>query len=267
MIDNSSHQPKEYDVVLGGQAITPGNSAILGGIEGVKKRLASNIIEEKIAAIPEALKYGEAGLNLVIKILNDPSFRVQHEGYLLLRDRKEKTVKQALKNYIPLITNSGIDYRLLASLLAEGKWQEADEETLAVILKVSDRENEGWIEETEIYKFPTEDLQTIDKLWLKYSQGRFGFSIQKQIWQNVGGKPGIIDWKAWGQFGYRVGWRNYEFWTHYQDLQFNLNSPQGHLPGWIGWGEKIGDADFLMFGGGELIFFQRWSAMLSHQDL
>ena len=37
------NQPKEYDAVLGGQNLPPAGSAILGGIEGVKRRLTSVI--------------------------------------------------------------------------------------------------------------------------------------------------------------------------------------------------------------------------------
>ncbi|MBW4600116.1 MAG: GUN4 domain-containing protein [Calothrix sp. FI2-JRJ7] len=30
-----------------------------------------------------------------------------------------------------------------------------------------------------------QDVYTIDSLWVKYSGGRFGFSIQKQIWESL----------------------------------------------------------------------------------
>jgi hypothetical protein len=38
-------QPREYDAVLGGQNSIPANAAVLGGIPGVKSRLASPAIE------------------------------------------------------------------------------------------------------------------------------------------------------------------------------------------------------------------------------
>ena len=31
----------------------------------------------------------------------------------------------------------------------------------------------------------------INQLWINYSNGKFGFSIQKQIWIELGGKLGI----------------------------------------------------------------------------
>ena len=53
---NEQNQPREYDAVLGGQNSTPVDAAVLGGIAGVKSRLASPAIEVRIAALSEALK-------------------------------------------------------------------------------------------------------------------------------------------------------------------------------------------------------------------
>jgi HTH-type transcriptional regulator/antitoxin HigA len=55
-----------------------------------------------------------------------------------------------------------------------------------------------------IENFPCDDLRTIDQLWVKYSQGRFGFSVQKKIWLEVGGK---VDYDTECKLGDRVGWR------------------------------------------------------------
>ena len=98
MLDHPN-QPQEYDAVLGGQTPIPEASAILGGIEGVKRRLASQFEEQRIAALSEALKYGEAGLDLVIGALQDESTQVEKTAYLLLRARTEPRVKQALPEY------------------------------------------------------------------------------------------------------------------------------------------------------------------------
>lgn len=95
------NQPQEYDAVLGGKNPIPDGSAILGGIEGVKKRLDSAIEEQRIAALSEALKYGEAGLDLLIRALQDESTEVEKTAYLLLKERTELKVKQALEAYNP----------------------------------------------------------------------------------------------------------------------------------------------------------------------
>ena len=58
---NEQDRPREYDAILGGKNSIPRDLAVLGGIAGVKSRLASPAVEARIAALSEALKYGEAG--------------------------------------------------------------------------------------------------------------------------------------------------------------------------------------------------------------
>ncbi len=67
----NKQQPREFDAVLGGDSNIPLSAGVLGGIEGVKMRLDSPNAETRIAAILEALRYGEEGLNLVIKAFKD----------------------------------------------------------------------------------------------------------------------------------------------------------------------------------------------------
>ena len=81
-------------------------------------------------------------------------------------------------------------YRQLEALLAEGKWKEADQETAKVMLEVANRTEEGWLDVASIDNFPCEDLWAIDGLWVKYSNGLFGFSVQKRVftraWKELG---------------------------------------------------------------------------------
>lgn len=100
-MSENTNQPKEYDAVLGGQNPPPINAAVLGGIEGVKKRLASSILEVRINALSDAIKYGDQGLDLVLPALQDESIEVQFAAYSLLKDRQEPQVKQQLGNCLP----------------------------------------------------------------------------------------------------------------------------------------------------------------------
>lgn len=130
-----------------------------------------------------------------------------------------------------LSSDMGIDYRNLEKLLKANLWQEADEETTRLMLKVAGREKDGWLDVKSINNFPCTDLRTIDQLWVKYSNGHFGFSVQKRIWQEVGGKPNI-DIEIYINFCLRVGWYgNSNYWLDYDHLTFNATSPVGHLPG------------------------------------
>lgn len=92
-------QPKQDDVVLGGQAPPPIQGMVLGGIEGVKLRLSSPVIDVRVAALNDALNYADAGLDLIIQALQDESRQVQRCAYQLLRCREEPQVKQVLNSY------------------------------------------------------------------------------------------------------------------------------------------------------------------------
>jgi hypothetical protein len=127
------------------------------------------------------------------------------------------------------------DYTKLEQLLAAGKWKEADEETTNKILEVAGRQKEGFLI-IEIENFSCPDLQAMDRLWLKYSDGRFGFSVQKQIYQSLGGP------KEWDTtvsrvlipYAEAIGWKQKGEngnWLFYSQLTFGTNAPLGHLPG------------------------------------
>ena len=98
----SDHQnePREYDAVKGDQNSIPVNAAVLGGILGVKSRLASPTVEVRIAALSEALKYGEAGLDLIIGALRDESMQVKFSAFSLLKDRDDLKIKLQFQDYL-----------------------------------------------------------------------------------------------------------------------------------------------------------------------
>ena len=77
--------------------------------------------------------------------------------------------------------------------------------------------------------FSCQDLGTIDKLWVKYSNGKFGFSVQKQIYQSLGGTK-KIKMEDLRKFGEKVGWRKGGQWLAYSELTFSEKHYTGHLP-------------------------------------
>lgn len=98
----NQNQPREYDAVKGGQSQVPLGAAVLGGIPGVKSRLASPGVEVRIAALSEALKYGDAGLDLIIAALRDESMAVKFSAYSLLKDRDDlKLTPHFPQDYLP----------------------------------------------------------------------------------------------------------------------------------------------------------------------
>lgn len=123
-------------------------------------------------------------------------------------------------------------YQNLQKYLSEKNWFEADKETIRLILNVTAKEIEELTPE-DIQHFPCKDLMAIDGLWLKYSDGRFGFSPQLKMYQELGGttrttleqNQQLIE--TWGE---RLGWRKDNRWLPCNELDFSLNAPVGCHP-------------------------------------
>ncbi len=130
-----------------------------------------------------------------------------------------------------LSSSLGFNYNRLQELLAAKKWREADQETRLLMLKVGGREEEGWLNTEHIQNFSCEDLNIIDQLWRQNSNNTFGFTIQKRIWEDVGGMIGKLDTSAiYLKFCDRVGWRFAGDWVHYDELIFSPQAPKGQFP-------------------------------------
>lgn len=159
-----------------------------------------------------------------------------------------------------LSSDKGIDYTKLRDLLESGRWREADEETLVAMCRATEREQEGFLRFEDFENFPCVDLRTIDQLWLKYSNGSFGFSVQKQLYLKSGGKLDRKDYgQAWNAFGNRVSWRAQRKWLWYYGLTFESSAPLGHLPAaWVCGSLSISMLDWgkekIWRGGNSLLF-------------
>ncbi|MDT9190259.1 MAG: GUN4 domain-containing protein [Limnospira sp. PMC 894.15] len=154
---------------------------------------------------------------------------------------------------VPIVSASGFDYTELDKLLKSGNWKAADEETAKMMLAVAGQTQRGYLDNDDIKNFPCDDLRIIDGLWVKHSNGRFGFSVQKQIYINCGGKPdgSYPGATIFERYGDEVGWRvNGSYLTSWSDCTFSAAAPRGHLPTilgevylgvdwasiWVGWG-------------------------------
>jgi hypothetical protein len=132
----------------------------------------------------------------------------------------------------PIIDNQiKEDYTLLHELLTNQQWKEADLETTQIFLKIAKRQKAGWLRAIDIANISCSDILMIDQLWRDASGGQFGFSVQRNIWLSVDGKPGKCERPILDDFGDKVGWRINNNWLkNYEEFNFYLDAPQGHLP-------------------------------------
>ena len=103
---NNQNQPNKYDAVLGGNSPPPIHGAVLGGIEGVKKRLASSDVEAQIVALKDALNYEDVDSDLVINALESESTKVRALAYEVLRRKSEVKARQAIHKYRHILKNN-----------------------------------------------------------------------------------------------------------------------------------------------------------------
>ena len=142
---------------------------------------------------------------------------------------RKQTIKPQESSQIVAIYNSEDDCIKLRELLMLGKLKEADQKTAQIILKLTNREKQGCLYQEHLADLPCHQLKIINQIWYEASNGYFGFSVQKKLYQDLGGKH-YYDPKIWCAFGEKVGWRKNDNWLSYTDLNFNLWAPQGHLP-------------------------------------
>ncbi|MCT7968242.1 GUN4 domain-containing protein [Laspinema sp. D1] len=139
-----------------------------------------------------------------------------------------------------LTSTANINYKPLQALLRNQEWKSADRETFQILLKISKREQEGWLSQADVEQLDCEDLHSLAKLWNYYSDHRFGFIRQQQIWESVGGVVGNYTPEIAEKFGDRVGWRRQGQWRTYEKLNFSKSAPEGHLPATTGNGVSGG---------------------------
>ena len=153
----------------------------------------------------------------------------------VLEEPKETTISEP--NLDPKI------YGTLEKYLANEQWKEADLETMEVLIKIADsiesanprikdRDTITWLDQEDIDKIPDEALKTIDQLWVKYSKGHFGFSVQAKIWVECRGKQGEFNFTIYqNKFAKSVGWYDGRNWLkRYDKFDFSRDAKRGHLP-------------------------------------
>ena len=132
-------------------------------------------------------------------------------------------------------------YDALHEQLATQQWFEADKETVKLIAEIGSVSDLEDLSPRDIRSFPCGELQVIDRLWTTYSEGRFGFSVQMQIYQALGGTVDTTigeDQKLVRRWGAELGWRSNvseqnpegDRWRKCDELDFSLNAPKGCHP-------------------------------------
>ena len=143
-------------------------------------------------------------------------------------------VSDVKKNSVELLSAKGIDCRELEKLLKEKEWEKADRETNKLMVSTVGKDFGQWLSSDDLLKTPCDELLAIDRLWISYSDGLYGFSVQKQIYVECGGRLDFSNpiSETWNIFCHNVAWQNEASYVSYPEPFFieNFMLIKGHLP-------------------------------------
>ncbi len=120
---------------------------------------------------------------------------------------------------------AGLDYTPLQQHLMQQQFEDADRLTSTLLRQLAGpgAEQRGYVFYSEVATIPTVDLESLDRLWVCYSRGRFGFSVQGRLLQACNGQ--------WQLLWPRLGWKQDGRWTRYPgSFTWSLEAPDGHMP-------------------------------------
>lgn len=197
-------------------------------------QLQSGTLKNQLSAIAQLAESGAAGEAILMEALQErrhnPPTPVEGKIYQILFSSPSPQVQDFLQTHfpqgvVPLTSERNIDYLPLQRLLAKQDFLESDRLTLALMCELAGpiAKERKWLYFTEVERFPKNDIKTINTLWLVHSEGKFGFSVQRELWLSLG--------RNWEKLWPKIGWKMENQWTRYPNaFTWDLTAPRGHLP-------------------------------------
>jgi hypothetical protein len=140
-------------------------------------------------------------------------------------ERVRAWVDRHPEGWLAALSGCGLDYAPLQRALAEQQFEQADRLTSERLRQLAGEAavRRGYVYYSEVPPMPGVDLQSLDRLWVCYSQGRFGFSVQARLLRSCNDR--------WDQLWPRIGWKAAGIWTRYPgSFTWSLDAPEGHMP-------------------------------------
>ncbi|MGB3492640.1 MAG: GUN4 N-terminal ARM-like repeat domain-containing protein [Elainellaceae cyanobacterium] len=203
-------------------------------LSDLRDRLGLDAEKKQLDALKTLETLGAAADSVLMDFLSKrhgevPSF-LDGKAYQILRQLNTAENQAFLAEHFPqgllaLDAHLKVDLAPLQTLLATQQFEEADRLTLKNMCELagSAAAQRGWLYYSEVNKFPVAELKTIDTLWNIYSEGKFGFSVQRELWLTLG--------QSWERLWPKINWRSGNAWTRYpNEFTWDLTAPKGHLP-------------------------------------
>lgn len=220
-------------------SVTEDSDRPLGGAVGnrmaeLMHQLRTSSEKKQLQLIAELASLGETGLEVLMEFLTEqqstPATLAIGLAYQTLYQVNTPDVKAFVQSHfptgvVPLNSEVGIDYLPLQQQLVLADFLAADRLTLEKLCELAGPAASArkWLYFSEVENFPITDLQTLNNLWYIHSQGKFGFTVQRELWLSMG--------KNWEKLWPKIGWKTENNWTRYPNgFTWDLSAPRGHLP-------------------------------------
>jgi GUN4-like/ARM-like repeat domain, GUN4-N terminal len=199
-----------------------------------KQKFDTATEKNRVQLLTEIDNADPAALEFLQAVVSEPMTGwptlLQGKAYQLLYDSPLQIATDFLQRefplgIVPLKSDAGVEYQDLQELLVDRNWQAADKLTNLKLCELAGPValQRQWLYFTDINTLPNIDLQTIDRLWWTYSEGLFGFKVQRDLWLSVG--------KNWEKLWPKIGWKDGIYWTRYPgSFTWDMSAPRGHLP-------------------------------------
>lgn len=228
------------DIVASSQRPLCQSIPMLSGSPVSRRVTADQLLERFLAASPRQRRGQVAGLEEraaeLLPLLEErlDGFDATGEDWvpglflqLLAADgeRRASLLARYPDGWLAAPSAAGLNYTPLQRQLQLQAFEAADRLTSEHLRQLAGPEamRRGYVYYSEVARFPDADLESLDRLWLVYSCGRFGFSVQGRLLAACGGQ--------WERLWPRLGWKREGLWTRYPAaFTWSQEAPEGHLP-------------------------------------
>jgi len=139
--------------------------------------------------------------------------------------RRDALLERYPSGWLATASAAGLDYGPLQRHLLLQEYEQADRLTSEALRQLAgpDAVRRAYVYYSEVSAMPAADLESLDRLWVVYSRGRFGFSVQGRLLASCDGQ--------WERLWPKVGWKADGIWTRYpRSFTWSVEAPEGHLP-------------------------------------
>ena len=129
------------------------------------------------------------------------------------------------EGWLATVSARGLDYAPLQQALMAQQFEEADRITSTLLRELAgpDAVRRGYVYYSEVPPMPSADLDSLDRLWVCFSRGRFGFSVQGRLLRSCNAR--------WELLWPKLAWKDGGRWTRYPgSFQWSIDAPEGHMP-------------------------------------